>query len=40
MRQYYGNLADNTTFADTFACWLRMIWAEGVEAVMHAYIAG
>lgn len=39
MRQIYGNLADKPVFADGFACWLRLIQAEGVEAALTDYIA-
>ncbi|MCB1498737.1 MAG: mannitol dehydrogenase family protein [Bauldia sp.] len=39
MRQSYGDLADKPVFADAFDRWLRMIWAEGVEAAMKAYLA-
>lgn len=40
LRQYYGDLADQPDFADAFTKWLRMIWADGVEAAMNAYLAG
>ncbi|HRX34832.1 MAG TPA: mannitol dehydrogenase family protein [Aestuariivirga sp.] len=40
MRQYYGNLADKPVFADAFSRWLKMIWDEGVEAAMKAYLKG
>lgn len=40
MRQYYGDLADKPVFADAFGKWLTMIWAEGVEAAMNAYLKG
>jgi len=38
MRQYYGDLADKPVFADAFARWLEMIWSDGVEAAMKAYL--
>ncbi len=38
MRQYYGDLADRPVFAEAFGRWLNMIWAEGVEAAMKAYL--
>lgn len=38
MRQFYGDLADKPVFADAFGKWLKMIWAEGVEAAMNAYL--
>jgi mannitol 2-dehydrogenase len=40
MRQYYGDLAEKPVFADAFARWLNMIWADGVEAAMKAYLKG
>ena len=39
MRHNYGDLADQPRFAEAFATWLRMIWAEGMEAAMKAYLA-
>ncbi len=39
MRQFYGNLADAPRFAEAFEAWLRMIWAQGTEAAIEAYIA-
>jgi len=39
MRHLYGDLADNARFAEAFARWLRMIWAEGVEAALRVYAA-
>ena len=36
---YYGTLADQARFADVFAKWLRMIWAEGTTATIRAYLA-
>lgn len=38
MRQFYGDLADNTRFADAFTRWLNMIYTDGVEATLAAYI--
>lgn len=40
LRQYYGDLADQPRFADAFDKWLRMIWSEGTEAALKAYIEG
>lgn len=39
MRQTYGDLADKPRFADAFAHWLEMIWAEGMSAAIDAYLA-
>ncbi|MCB1460792.1 MAG: mannitol dehydrogenase family protein [Nitratireductor sp.] len=40
MRQYYGDLADKPVFADAFAKWVKLIWAQGVEAAMKDYLKG
>lgn len=40
MRQSYGDLADQPRFADAFEKWLRMIWADGMEAALDAYLIG
>ncbi|MCB1336370.1 MAG: mannitol dehydrogenase family protein [Maritimibacter sp.] len=40
MRQYYGDLADQPRFAEAFARWLGMIWSDGIEAAMNAYLNG
>lgn len=37
-RQFYGGLADEPRFAEAFARWLRLIWAEGVEAALRSYV--
>ncbi len=37
-RQTYGDLADAPRFADAFDKWLKMIWSEGVEAAIGAYL--
>lgn len=34
----YGDLASQTEFAAAFDRWLKMIWAEGVEAALKAYV--
>lgn len=39
-RQFYGKLADDARFAEAFAKWVRLIWADGVEAALNAYQAG
>ncbi|MCA1335837.1 mannitol dehydrogenase family protein [Pseudooceanicola marinus] len=36
----YGDLAKAPRFAKAFDRWLRMIWAEGTEAALAAYLAG
>jgi len=38
-RQIYGDLADATPFATAFCKWLPMIWSEGCEATLGAYVA-
>lgn len=38
-RQTYGDLAEDPRFAPAFARWLRLIWAEGTEAAITAYLA-
>ena len=35
---YYGALADHPRFADSFAKWLEMIWAEGTTAAIRTYL--
>jgi len=37
MRQTYGDLADQTRFANAFAKWLSLIWDQGVDAAIAAY---
>jgi mannitol 2-dehydrogenase len=39
-RQYYGNLASESRFADAFENWLGMIWAEGLTATLETYLNG
>ena len=36
--QFYGNLADDPTFAAAFAGWLQRIWDEGSRAALAAYL--
>ncbi len=38
-QKYYGDLGRNAAFSTAFADWLRMIWDQGTEAAMAAYIA-
>ena len=38
-RTLYGDLADNPRFADTFSRWLALIWSDGTEAAIGAYLA-
>lgn len=40
MRQFYGNLADEPRFAETFARWLTLIYREGMEAALQRYVEG
>lgn len=37
--QYYGDLAEQPRFADTFCNWLRMIWEDGIEVAIDVYLA-
>ncbi|RLJ41023.1 mannitol 2-dehydrogenase [Litoreibacter meonggei] len=37
--QYYGDLAKEPRFANAFCKWLQMIWAEGTEVTIDAYLA-
>jgi len=36
-RQFYGDLADATRFAEAFERWLRMIWTDGLETALRQY---
>ena len=38
LRQIYGTLGENEVFAKAFDGWLRMIWSDGVEAALDAYL--
>lgn len=40
MRQFYGDLADEPRFADSFVSWLEMIWSEGLEKAILTYLDG
>ncbi|MEL6963415.1 MAG: mannitol dehydrogenase family protein [Pseudomonadota bacterium] len=37
-RQLYGDLAEQPRFADAFDRWLSLIWADGLEASIRAYV--
>ncbi len=37
-RDLYGELADNPRFSEAFDRWLRMIWSDGAEAALRAYL--
>ena len=37
-RALYGDLADNSRFAEAFARWLTLIWSEGLETALSRYI--
>lgn len=39
MRHVYGELADHSEFRDAFDKWLKMIWAQGIDAAIDIYIA-
>ncbi len=38
MRDVYGDLATVPAFAERFASWLGLIWAQGTEAALNAYL--
>lgn len=38
MRHIYGNLADEPLFADSFVHWFRLIWDQGLEVAIAAYL--
>ena len=38
-RQYYGDLAGNAGFSQSFGNWLTLIWSDGLEAAITAYLA-
>lgn len=38
-RRFYGDLAQVEPFADAFDDWLAMIWKDGAEAALKAYLA-
>ncbi len=37
-RHIYGDLAENKRFSTEFARWLTLIWSDGVEAALRAYV--
>ncbi len=39
-RDLYGDLADHTHFQESFAHWLSMVWSDGVETALLAYLRG
>ncbi|SDG01721.1 mannitol 2-dehydrogenase [Celeribacter baekdonensis] len=39
-RKFYGDLADNPRFADTFARWLNLMYRGGMEATLNTYLKG
>ncbi|MFK7765053.1 MAG: mannitol dehydrogenase family protein [Roseobacter sp.] len=39
-RDLYGDLADNTTFQESFKHWLSLIWSDGVETALLTYLRG
>lgn len=39
-RDLYGDLADNARFATNFADWLGLIYSDGTEAAIRAYLQG
>lgn len=39
MSHIYDDLAQEPAFADAFARWLSLIWEDGVDAAMRAYLA-
>lgn len=39
-RDVYGDLSDHTAFRDRFTHWHSMIWTEGLEAALRAYLQG
>ena len=40
MQAVYGDLGSNPVFATAFAAMLRLIWDQGTEAALKAYLAG
>jgi mannitol 2-dehydrogenase len=38
-RQFYGDLGDDARFAGAFGRWLQLIWRDGTEAALRAYLA-
>ncbi len=38
MRKFYGDLADQSRFSDSFATWLGKIYSDGLEATIYTYL--
>lgn len=38
-RQIYGTLAEEARFAEAFSRWLTLVWTDGTEAAIKAYVA-
>ncbi|WP_299152852.1 mannitol dehydrogenase family protein [uncultured Tateyamaria sp.] len=36
--QFYGDLGSNVRFADSFTRWFALVWADGTEAALRAYL--
>lgn len=36
--RFYGDIAQNARFGESFDRWLRMIWAQGTEAAIRTYL--
>ncbi len=36
--QFYGDLGQNARFATRFDHWLRLVWDQGTETALHAYL--
>ena len=39
-RDLYGDLADNGVFRSSFQRWLTIVWSEGLESALGAYLQG
>ena len=37
-KRFYGDLAENPRFAEAFQRWLGLIWSDGTESALRAYI--
>ncbi len=40
LTQFYGGLGTNNAFSDAFAHWLGLIWSDGTENALRAYVRG
>ncbi|MBU2993866.1 mannitol dehydrogenase family protein [Octadecabacter sp. 1_MG-2023] len=38
--QYYGTLAQNPVFAESFSRWLSVVWRDGTQAAIETYLKG